>query len=284
MPSPPASTTPPTSPIRTFEANLVRVEQLIEIHGELATGPGKPAQRRSDIAGAAIVMTIAAVDTYFDDRLRADFERRFDKLEPKLLAKIITRMLAATDGGDTSGDSYVLLAKALQDGHPRTHVIKQFSEWVAGKTYQEPSVIANEVALFDVSNLWGRAQHCWEQKYGEKKPVEKMFREWADRRNGIAHRSGRSRTKSKGLTKARHGKSATRDEATDCLEFFRRLVAVVDYQLNQSVYKRQPRKRNSSVAIFDLQRATALTKHKVATKEWPQRPMRPITRPSMAAD
>src|SRR6266542_1915820 len=68
--------------MRIFEANLHRVQQLMEIPGQLAKGPGKPAQWRSDIARAAIVMTIAAVDTYFDDRLRTDFERRFEKLEP----------------------------------------------------------------------------------------------------------------------------------------------------------------------------------------------------------
>lgn len=244
---------PPTDPIRNFEDNLARVKQLLAIHGVLAPGPGKPAQWRSDIAAAAIVMTIAAVDTYFDDRLRADFERRFDTLDPKQLAKVISRMLVAADGVGASSDSYVLLAKALQSGQPRSLVLEHFTRSVDATTYQDPGIIARDVSLFDVSNLWGRISYCWETKYFEKRSVEKMFREWAERRHGIAHRTGRSRSGGGGLTKARPGQNATRDEANDCLEFFRRLIGLVDYQLNESIYKKQPRTRKSDVAVFDLE-------------------------------
>jgi hypothetical protein len=103
-----------------------------------------------------------------------------------------------------------------------------------------------------VSNIWGRAAHCWNVKFGEKKDVERMFREWAKRRHKLVHRNGRSGETVQGLTKARHGQHPTREEAVDCLAFFGRLIALVDFQLNQFLYGRQPRRRKSRLAIFDL--------------------------------
>lgn len=248
------ASSPPTEPLRNFEHNLARIKQLMAIHATLAPAPGKPPQWRSDIAAAAIVMMLAAVDTYFDDRLRAEFETRFDLLEPKLLASIISRMLVAADGSALNAGSSEMLARALQSGQPKSVVIQHFASLVEATTYQEPHVIARDIALFGVSNIWGRVSHCWEQKFGEKKAVEPMFREWASRRHGIAHRSGRSRSiPGVPLTTARPGQNATRDEAKACIDLFARVIALVDYQLNQSLYGRQPRTRKSEIAVFDLQ-------------------------------
>jgi hypothetical protein len=117
------SALPPVEPMRTFEANLSRVEQLMQIHAQLATGPGKPAQWRSDIAGAAIVMTIAAVDTYFDDRLRADFERQFDRMDLKQVGQIFAGMFAKSDASNPDCELYVSFARAFRNPHPRQLIL-----------------------------------------------------------------------------------------------------------------------------------------------------------------
>jgi len=192
-------------------------------------------------------------------------------------------MAVATDGAEPTSESFVALAKALQDGHPRSLVVRQFGEWVAATTYQEPKVISRDVAIFNVRNLWGCAAYYWAKKYGEKKAAEEIFRDWAKRRHGIAHRSGRSRAAGRGLTQARHGKAPTRDEALGCLQFFRTLIALVDYQLNESIYGKQPRRRKSDVAVFDLT-PVSRTRSKRRTSRRLPAPITVLRGPSIAAD
>src|SRR5579859_7862212 len=114
------SNTPPTDPMKNFETNANRVAELIAIHELLASGPGKPAQRRTDVAAAAIVMTLAAADTYFGDRLAADFQRCFNTLTADQLSAILASMAQA--GGNSNGLA-ARFAEALQSSHPKDLVV-----------------------------------------------------------------------------------------------------------------------------------------------------------------
>lgn len=234
---------PPTLPLRNFETNARRVRALIcEVH------PGVPSRARklqSDVAAAAIVMTISAVDTYFGDRLAEDFERRFGHFDEEALGDILASIFQS-GAGDLERRKF---AHALQHREPKGEVVRMFRAHVDLTTYQEPGAIAREVARFGVRNLWGDIDFRWRGKYGKSLKTQSVFREWAARRNAIAHRAGRARG---GQAASRTAEHVASDEARDCLNFFTRLLALVDYQLNDALYGRQPRRRETEIAVFDL--------------------------------
>ncbi len=240
---------PPTSPLKNFETNASRVRALIcEVQEAV---PRTPRHLQSDVAAAAIVMTLASVDTYFGDRLAQDFERRFDLLDPKGLADILALMSRTEAGGlETT------IARALQRAHPKTIIIDMFKHHVDQRTYQAPDVIKNEVERFGLRNPWGDARHLLKRKYGQDIDVEAGFKLWANRRHAIAHRAGRTRSPA-GSRRQASSQQASREEARQCLIFFTRLIGVMDYRLNDVLYGRQPRKRQSEIAIFDLEPVTA---------------------------
>lgn len=203
---------PQSEPLKNFEANVVRVTELIEVYELLATGPGKPAQRRADIAAAAIVMTIAAVDGYFDDRLSADFDRYFHRFTADQLGEILNGVLLQGSTKEGTATPPSIVAGALQSKDPKAGIVKHFRQAVSIRTYQEPGVIQAHLSRFEIRNLWGDVNYQWQQKYGERLQTEKAFREWAVRRHDIAHRSGHSKKRGEtAVTKARPGLSATRE-------------------------------------------------------------------------
>lgn len=240
------SSSPPTLPLRNFETNANRVRALVcEVH------PAVPARSRnlqSDVAAAAIVMTLSAVDTYFGDRLAEDFERRFALLGDEALGHILTSVFKSGQG-DFDGRQF---ARALQHREPKSEVVRMFRDHVNFSTYQSPGVIKQEVARFGVRNLWGDADYRWTKKYGRSQKTEAAFQGWAERRHAIAHRAGRTRGRDTGTRKV--AEHVTRDEARECLNFFTRLLGLVDYQLNSELYDgRQARRRESEIAVFDLE-------------------------------
>lgn len=240
---------PPTLPLRNFETNASRVRALIyEVHPQV---PARSRKLQSDVAAAAIVMTISAVDTYFGDRLAEDFERRFDLLGEEALGDILASIFQS-GAGEFERRKF---ASALQHREPKGEVVRMFRSRVDLTTYQEPGVIAQEVARFGVRNLWGDIDYRWRGKYGKSIKTESAFREWAVRRHAIAHRAGRSRG---GEARSRRSEEhLSSDEARDCLNFFTRLLGLIDYRLNDDLYGRQPRRRESEIAVFDLEPVNA---------------------------
>lgn len=57
-----------SSPILRFSTTIVRSEFLLEFHEALINAPLEQAARRDDVARAAIVLAVAAMDAYFTDR------------------------------------------------------------------------------------------------------------------------------------------------------------------------------------------------------------------------
>lgn len=254
--------TPPTLPLRNFETNARRVRALIcEVHPEV---PARSRNLQSDVAAAAIVMTISAVDTYFGDRLAEDFGRRFGLLGEEALGDILASIFQS-GAGDFEGRKF---ARALQHQEPQGEVVRMFRTHVDLITYQAPGVIAQEVGRFGVRNLWGDVDYVWRGKYGRSVKTESEFREWTTRRNAIAHRAGRSRGETSKRQAAEHVSS---DEARDCLNFFSRLLGLIDYRLNDELYDgRQPRRRQSEVAVFDLEPVAARRKFVPARRRKPR--------------
>src|SRR4051794_2062081 len=104
---------PPTVPLKNFETNASRVRALIcEVHPAL---PSRSRNLQSDVAAAAIVMTVSAVDTYFGDRFAEDFERRFHSLEEDALGEILTSVFQSGTG-DFERKKF---ARALQHTEPK---------------------------------------------------------------------------------------------------------------------------------------------------------------------
>lgn len=235
---------PPALPLRNFETNACRVRALIcEVHPNITTGSR---MLQSDVAAAALVMTISVVDTYFGDRLAEDFERRFDLLSEDSLGDILASIFQS-GAGELERRKF---AHALQHREPKAEVVRMFRTHVDVKTYQEPGVIAQELERFGVRNLWGEADFRWRGKYGRSLKPQTAFREWAARRHAIAHRAGRPRGKTGAGRTAEH---VSWEEARDCLNFFTRLIGVIDYRLNDELYGHQPRQRKSEIAVFDLE-------------------------------
>ena len=191
-------------------------------------------------------MTISAVDTYFGDRFAGDFEQKFHTLEEEPLGNI----LAAVFQIGSDGFERTKFARALQHSEPSGEVVRLFRVRADQQTYQEPGVIAQEAKRFGVRNLWGDVDHRWRRIYGSSIRCESRFRDWAGRRHAIAHRAGRSRKAQRARSTAEH---VSGDEARDCVNFFARLISLVDYQLNDELYGRQPRRRQSEIAVFDLE-------------------------------
>lgn len=240
---------PPTLPLRNFETNARRVRALIcEVHPEV---PPRCRNLQSDVAAAAIVMTSSAVATYFGDRLAEDFERRFGLLGEEALGDILASIFQS-GAGDFERRKF---ARALQHREPKGEVVRMFRTHVDLITYQEPGVIGQEVARFGVRNLWGDVDFVWHGKYGKSLKTESAFREWATRRHAIAHRAGRPRGGQ--TSKRRAAEHVSRDEARDCLNFFTRLLGLIDYRLSDELYGHQPRRRVSEVAVFDLEPVAA---------------------------
>src|SRR4051794_39519419 len=216
---------PPTLPLRNFETNANRVRALIrEVH------PAVPPRSRlqSDVAAAVIVMTISAVDTYFGDRYADDFEQKFHTLDEEALGSI----LAAVFQIGNDGFERKKFARALQHSEPRGEVVRMFRAHADQQTYQQPVVIAQEAKRFGVRNLWGDVDYRWRGIYGSSIKCESRFKDWADRRHAIAHRAGRSRKDERAHLTAEH---VSGDEARDCVNFFARLISIVDYQLNDEL-------------------------------------------------
>ena len=175
-------------------------------------------------------MTISAVDTYFGDRFAGDFEQKFHTLEEEPLGNI----LAAVFQIGSDGFERTKFARALQHSEPSGEVVRLFRVRADQQTYQEPGVIAQEAKRFGVRNLWGDVDHRWRRIYGSSIRCESRFRDWAGRRHAIAHRAGRSRKAQRARSTAEH---VSGDEARDCVNFFARLISLVDYQLNNELYR-----------------------------------------------
>jgi len=204
-----------------------------------------------DVAAAAIVMTISAVDTYFSDRLSEDFERRFDLLGEEALGDILASVFQP-GAGDFER---IKFARALQHREPRGRGRADVPHPCRPHHLPGAGIIARELERFGVRNLWGDLDYRWRGKYGKAVKTEVVFREWAGRRHAIAHRAGRARGEQTSRRAAEHVSS---DEARECLNFFTRLLGLVDYRVNDELYNgRQPRKRQSEIAVFDLEPVSA---------------------------
>ena len=193
-------------------------------------------------------MTISAVDTYFGDRLAEDFERQFDLLDEDSLGDILATIFQS-GAGELERRKF---AHALQHREPKREVVRMFRTYVDVTTYQEPGVITREVGRFGERNLWGEVDFRWRGKSGKSLKTESAFRGWVARRHAIAHRAGRPRG---GTGAGRTAEHVSWEEARDCLNFFTRLIGVVDWRLNKGLYGHQARRRKSEIAVFDAEPA-----------------------------
>jgi hypothetical protein len=258
--------TPPTLPLRNFEINASRVRALImDVHGAV---PSSSRKLQSDVASAAIVMTVAAVDTYFGDRLAEDFERRFELLDEETLGELLTSIFQA----GTNDFERRKFARAFQHDEPRREVVRMFRAHVDERTYQSPGVIAAELGRFGIRNVWGEVDFRWQRKFGKKPDSEATFANWARTRHAIAHRTGRKRGGHEVARRA--AEHVRREDARECLNFFTRLLALVDFRLNAELYGVQPRRRSSEIAIFDLEPVSGRRTYVPARSGRPPEPRR----------
>jgi len=201
--------------INAFSATLQRAETLLTFHSATR---GRPPKEREDILRAAVMLAVAAVDSYFHDKI-------LERLTPFLL----TRRGRSIPGGlikllENSGGVGKLLEILYADRpHRRIHTIVTRAQ--ADLTFQKPDKIEAALKILAISDFWYRVARKMGRRTS-REGVRRKLGQYASRRDKIAHEA--DRTTGGELAPIR------KPYVAGCISFIRRFIHAADHVIDQA--------------------------------------------------
>jgi len=206
----------PAKAITAFRTAHERAETLFNIH---STGKrGRPKKEREDILRAAVVLEIAAVDSYFHDKI-------LERLTPFLKS----RKGQGLPGGlvdllERKGGTRKVLG-IMYKPRPHRHIHTVVKKAQADLTFQKPPKITNALKLIGVTDFWYKVARKMGRR-ASKDSVKERVGQYASRRDKIAHEGDRKRGGSLNAIR--------RPYVRDCLNFFQRFIEAADAVIDTS--------------------------------------------------
>ncbi|MFP4055525.1 MAG: hypothetical protein ACLF0G_01510 [Candidatus Brocadiia bacterium] len=201
--------------IEAFSATLERAETLLALHSATR---GRPPKEKEDILRAAVMLAVAAVDSYFHDKI---LERLTPFLQTRRGSRIPGSLIKLLE--KHGGVEKMLEILYADRPHRRIHTIVRRAQ--AELTFQKPDKIEAALRLLGISDLWYRV--ATEMKHGaSKERVKKRLGQYAWRRDKIAHEADR--------TTGGKPTPIRKPYVTDCISFLRRFIRAADRVIDQA--------------------------------------------------
>jgi RiboL-PSP-HEPN len=205
-----------TKAITAFSSTHERAGTLLKLHSSGTAG--RPKKEKEDILRAAVMLAVAAVDSYFHDKI---LER-------------LTPLLQARKGKNLPGDLIKLLEKncgvekllgVLYEERPHRHIHTIVKQAQADLTFQKPDKIENALKLIGISDFWYKV--AVKMGHGtSKESLKRKLGQYAARRDKIAHEADRAPGST--LNKI------SRPYVKECLNFVDRFIKGADTMIDKA--------------------------------------------------
>jgi len=206
--------------VENFRKTIKRAEAMISLHKTLCPR-GKPKVEYSDILRAAVVISVAAMDGYFHERIPeslAPFVRaKKGKNLPGRLLQIVKDSVC-----------HDRLIEILFEERPLSHLVTIVRKATADRTYQDAGKIEQAVGMLGVDDLWFKVG----QKLKLSKEKAKNYvQSYVGRRHQIVHRGDYGQTK----RSKNQVKPMGRAYAQRCVREVGRFVEAIDEVIEAAV-------------------------------------------------